>query len=165
MTLRGTGIWSFDLRYGEPGAIAESAAELESLGYSALWVPDVGGGDLFASLDHLLASTTSVVVATGILNIWLHEPADTHAWWSALGGPEQARVLLGLGVSHEGVIGNYERPLAAMQQYLDDLDALGMPSTSRCLAALGPKMLQLAAHAVVGCPSLPRHARADRHHP
>ena len=144
MRLHGTGIWSFDLRYGEPGAIAESAAELESLGYSALWVPDVGGGDLFASLDHLLASTTSVVVATGILNIWLHEPADTHAWWSALGGPEQARVLLGLGVSHEGVIGNYERPLAAMQQYLDDVDALGMPSSSRCLAALGPKMLQLA---------------------
>jgi len=66
--LSGTGIWSSMLRYGDASEAAALAAELESLGYSALWVPDVGG-DLFGPLDNLLGATTTATVATGILNV------------------------------------------------------------------------------------------------
>ena len=73
--LDGTGVWSPELRYGDPSDAADLAAELEALGFSALWVPDVGG-DLFGSLEHLLRSTSRAVIATGILNVWMHEPAE-----------------------------------------------------------------------------------------
>ena len=73
--LTGTGVWAHELRYGDPGEIADLAAELEGLGFSALWVPDVGG-DLFGALDTLLAATSSTVIATGILNLWMHAPGD-----------------------------------------------------------------------------------------
>ena len=55
MELTGTGVWSHELRYGDPGEVRDAAAELESLGYTAAWIPDVGG-DLFTPLAHLLAS-------------------------------------------------------------------------------------------------------------
>ncbi|MTA64069.1 MAG: hypothetical protein F2518_06970, partial [Actinobacteria bacterium] len=68
-SLGDTGIWSAALRYGDAAAAAEAAAELESLGYGALWVPDVGG-NLFGSLENLLEATSSATIATGILNLW-----------------------------------------------------------------------------------------------
>ena len=71
----GTGVWSAGLRYGDPAESAEAAAELESLGYTALWIPDVGG-DLFAALENLLGATPTTTVATGILNLWMHEPSE-----------------------------------------------------------------------------------------
>jgi probable F420-dependent oxidoreductase len=139
--IRGTGIWSASLRFGDPGEIADAAAELESLGYSALWIPDVGG-DVFGALEHLLATTSRVAVATGVLNVWRQTPEDTNAWWAGLGRDEQARVMLGLGVSHGPLIGEtWGKPLATMTGFLD---ALEIPIEHRCVAALGPKMLDLA---------------------
>ena len=76
--LSGTGIWSGALRYGDDAEAAERGAELESLGYSALWIPDVGG-DVFASLANLLAATSTTTIATGILNVWMHPPDETAA--------------------------------------------------------------------------------------
>ena len=76
--LSGTGIWSSQLRYGDAGEAAAAAAELESLGYSALWVPDVGG-DLFGALENLLGATQTATIATGILNLWMHTPAESAA--------------------------------------------------------------------------------------
>src|SRR6478735_3354017 len=79
--LSGTGIWSSTLRYGDQGKAAAHAAELEALGYSALWIPDVGG-DVFSPLANLLAATSTATIATGILNIWMHtadEVAERHA--------------------------------------------------------------------------------------
>ncbi len=64
--VRGTGVWSSTLRYGDAAEVAESLAELEELGYSVLWVPDIGG-DVFGAVGNLLAATTSAIVATGIL--------------------------------------------------------------------------------------------------
>jgi probable F420-dependent oxidoreductase len=145
--LSGTGIWSPDLRYAEPAAIAEAAAELEQLGYRALWIPDIGG-DVFGALDRLLRATATVTVATGILNIWRQTPEATNAWWSALPPADQDRVLLGLGVSHGPQIGAaWSHPLAAMRGFVD---ALTVPRHHLCIAALGPRMLELARDRTAG---------------
>jgi probable F420-dependent oxidoreductase len=146
--LTGTGVWAHELRYGDPAASADLAAELESLGFSALWVPDVGG-ELFEALDHLLASTSTATIATGILNIWMHTAAETGAWRDGLAEADRARLLLGIGISHAMLIDaqpgmSWEKPLATTRTYLDAMDAAGIPPEARCLAALGPKMLELA---------------------
>lgn len=146
--LTGTGVWAHELRYGDPAEIADLAAELEDLGFSALWVPDVGG-DLFGSLDTLLAATSSTVIATGILNVWMHTPAETAAWRAGLAEPDRERLLLGIGISHASFIDAHEglswdKPLTTMRTYLDGLDEGGVPREARCVAALGPKMLELA---------------------
>ena len=83
MDLSGVGIWSSQLRYGNTAEAADAAAELEELGFTALWIPDVGG-PVLDSVDHLLASTKQVVIATGILNLWMHEPSDVAARYASL---------------------------------------------------------------------------------
>lgn len=139
------GIWSLELRFGDHGETAEAAAELDELGYSALWVPGGVGGDITGDLDRLLNATERLTVATGILNIWKHTPAEIATWWKELPEAKRARVLLGLGVSHAHVVGDaYRKPLSVMRDYLTQLDEVGLPPEARCLAALGPKMLELA---------------------
>lgn len=145
------GIWSAELRYGDAVAIRESAAELESLGYTALWVPGGIGGAVFDDCHNLLAATERVSVATGILNLWMHsiqETCDGHARMTAA-YPD--RFLLGIGVSHAALIdgdepGKYAKPLAVTRAYLDEIDATTptVPKAERVLAALGPKMLELS---------------------
>ena len=63
------------LRYGDPAEAATLAGELEGLGYSALWIPDVGG-DVFGPLGNLLGATSTATIATGILNVWMHTPDE-----------------------------------------------------------------------------------------
>ena len=75
MGLTGTGIWSAHMRYGDPGLVADAAAELDELGYSAIWIPDVGG-DVLGSVEALLGAAPRITVATGILNIWMHSAAE-----------------------------------------------------------------------------------------
>ncbi len=151
MRLSGMGVWSSQLRYGAPAESAEAAAELEELGYSALWIPDVGGA-VFDAVEHLLAATTRTVIATGILNLWMHTPEDVAASYARLTGAHGDRFLLGIGVSHAPLIdsrepGRYRKPLAATASFLDGIDATEqpVPVDRRVLAALGPKMLSLAA--------------------
>ncbi|MDQ2638414.1 MAG: LLM class F420-dependent oxidoreductase [Actinomycetota bacterium] len=151
MDLAGVGIWSSQLRYGDQGEAADAAAELEDLGFTALWIPDVGG-PVLDSVDHLLSSTKQVVIATGILNLWMHEPADVAARYASLTAQHGERFLLGIGVSHAPLIdskepGRYRKPLAATRAFLDGIDATEtpVPVGNRVLAALGPKMLELAA--------------------
>jgi probable F420-dependent oxidoreductase len=151
MDLSGVGIWSSQLRYGNPDEAADAAAELEQLGFTALWIPDVGG-PVLDSVDHLLASTKQLVIATGILNLWLHEPSDVAARYASLTETHGERFLLGIGCSHAPLIdskepGRYRKPLAATRTFLDALDAAEQPvaASNRVLAALGPKMLQLSA--------------------
>jgi alkanesulfonate monooxygenase SsuD/methylene tetrahydromethanopterin reductase-like flavin-dependent oxidoreductase (luciferase family) len=83
MDLSGVGVWSSQLRYGSPAEVAAAAAELEELGFTALWIPDVGG-PVMDAVAHLLASTKQAVVATGILNLWMHEPSDVAAKYATL---------------------------------------------------------------------------------
>ncbi|RSN71393.1 TIGR03620 family F420-dependent LLM class oxidoreductase [Actinomadura sp. WAC 06369] len=150
MEISGVGVWSQQLRYGDRGEAAEAAAELEELGYAALWIPDVGG-PLFDAVGGLLEATDRTVVATGILNLWMHAPADAAAAHASLTAAHGDRFLMGIGVSHAPLVdakeaGRYRRPLAAMTSFLDGLDAAEppVPAASRVLAALGPKMQQTA---------------------
>lgn len=147
MVLTGTGIWSVVLRYGDPSEIADAAADLESLGYTAVWIPDFGE-NVFAALDRLLGATSTMTVATGVMNVWRQTPEATNAWWSELSADHQARVLLGLGVSHRALIGDiWGKPLATMGAFLDALD---VPKEHSCVAALGPKMQKLARERTAG---------------
>lgn len=145
------GIWSLELRFGNRDQAADAAAELDDLGYSALWIPGGVGGDVTGDIDRLLDATSRATIATGILNIWKHDPAEIAAWWLALPDDRRQRVLLGLGVSHAHVVGEaYRKPLSVMRDYLDQLDGAGLPQKARCLAALGPKMLELARDRAAG---------------
>ena len=151
MELSGVGLWSSQLRYGKPGAAAEAAAELDELGFTALWIPDVGG-PVLDSVDNLLSATRRTVIATGILNLWMHDPAEVAARYAALTETHGERFLLGIGVSHAPLIdskepGRYRKPLAATTAFLDGIDSSPqpVPPGNRVLAALGPKMLALSA--------------------
>jgi probable F420-dependent oxidoreductase len=154
--IKGTGVWSSGLRYGDPAEAAEAATELEELGYSALWFPDVGG-DVFDVAERLLTATRTATVATGVLNLWMHSPEDTAAAHARLTGSYGGRFLVGIGVSHQPLIdsrqpGRYRRPLAAMEGFLDGLDGAPAPlaPSDRVLAALGPRMLDLAGRRAAG---------------
>ncbi len=140
------GVWAVQFRFGDPGFVADCAAELEELGYGALWFPGGRGGDLAATFLTILGATKHTVAASGILNIWMHEPAEVGGWWQSWSDSQRARAMLGLGVGHVPAIGEaWKKPLEKMATYLDGLDAAGIPNESRCIAALGPKMLDLAA--------------------
>ncbi len=166
------GIWSRELRFhDDKGAIAAAAAELEELGFSALFVPDVGG-DVLGAVEHLLRATRHVRIVTGILNIWMHRPSEVAARRARIEELWPGRFVLGLGASHRQVVesseaGIYSRPLSKMRQYLDDLDAAEppVPADGRLLAALGPRMLELArersagAHPYLVSPDQTRAAR------
>ncbi len=145
------GIWSAELRHGDPAEVSEAAAELDALGYGALWLPGEASGDLLGHIDLLLNTTSRTTIATGILNIWMHQAHDVAAWWRALPDDQRERFLLGLGVSHGVVIGQaYAKPLTAMKDYLALLSGEGVPAERMCLAALGPKMLELSRDKTAG---------------
>lgn len=160
------GLWSMELRYGDKHEAAEAAAEIEDLGFGTLWIP--GGIDdaVLSDVTALLSATRHMTVATGILNIWKHAPKDVAAWFDALAVSEKKRVMLGLGVSHGAIIGDaWNKPLAAIEAFLDGLDDSGMPRDNLCLAALGPKMLALAGNRTAGAhPYLvtPEHTSSAR---
>ncbi len=151
MDLGRIGVWSMELRFGDKAEGAAAAAELEDLGYGTLWVPGGIGGDVTGDLDHLLAATSKAMIATGILNVWKHEPTEIASWFNALPADKQGRVMLGLGISHAPLIGDaWAKPVAAMRSYLDQLAALDLPCDQLCLAALGPKMLALSGERTAG---------------
>ncbi|HEY4277275.1 MAG TPA: TIGR03620 family F420-dependent LLM class oxidoreductase [Conexibacter sp.] len=146
------GIWSNGLRYNEDRpAVADAAAELEQLGYGALFLPDVGG-DVLGDVSFVLDATREVALVTGILNIWMHDAAAIAAGCAELEARHPGRFTLGLGASHAAVVNadgappRYGKPLSAMAGYLDALDAAPqpVPPARRVLAALGPKMLNLS---------------------
>jgi len=156
MRLTGTGLWSHHLRYGDAGVIAEATAEIDELGYSAIWIPDVGG-DVLAAIEVLLQAAPRITIATGILNIWMHEPAVVAQRRASWGAAWQERFLLGLGVSHAPLIdhgnpGRYNKPVSKMIEFLDGLDAAEdpYPVDGRVLAALRPRMLGLARDRAAG---------------
>jgi probable F420-dependent oxidoreductase len=152
MDLGRTGIWSGELRrHPDLGEVAEAAAELEQLGYTALFLPAGAGGDIMERSEHLLNSTRNVPVAPGILNVWMHDPEEVGTQTARLEEQHPGRFELGLGISHAPAVdkdepGRYRRPLSKMRSYLDELDAAShpVPPERRFLAALGPKMLELS---------------------
>jgi probable F420-dependent oxidoreductase len=163
-----SGIWSPQLREGDPHDVAEAAAELEDLGFGTLWVPGREPDDLEDRLRLLLSSTQRITVATGIVSIWTHPASGIAALHARLSAEFPGRFLLGLGVSHAPSVGErYQRPLTEMIHYLDALDAAApaVPRTERVLAALAPRMLALARTRTLGShPYLvtPEHTRLAR---
>ncbi|MFF9687754.1 TIGR03620 family F420-dependent LLM class oxidoreductase [Streptomyces sp. NPDC014623] len=148
------GIWSSALhgsRTDDAGrhAIAEAVAELEELGYGTLWI---GGNPSVEDAAAVVAATRTVTVATGILSIWDHSAEEVAARIAAIESTARRRFVLGLGVSHGPMVPQYTKPYSAMVAYLDALDAANPPvdSERRVLAALGPKMLKLAAGRTLG---------------
>jgi probable F420-dependent oxidoreductase len=140
------GIWNRTVAEGSPES-AEAAAELEELGFGAVWI---GGSPPVSMAENVLVATSRLIVATSILNIWQHEPADVAAQANAANAKFGNRFLLGLGVSHGPAVANYSKPLATMKAFLAGLEAAGHPRERRLLAALGPKMLELSAREAGG---------------
>ncbi|AQW51905.1 F420-dependent oxidoreductase [Streptomyces hygroscopicus] len=126
------------------------AAELDELGYGAIWL---GGSPSPDQAGVLLDATSRITIATGILSIWDHEAAYVAERHTALNAAHDGRFLLGLGVSHSALAGErYRRPYTAMKEYLTALDSAPapVPASQRVLAALGPKMLELSRDRAAG---------------
>src|SRR5690242_10175628 len=155
MDIGRVGIWTFQLEQ-QPAARAQAAAaEIEALGWGALWIPEALGREMFTHSALLLAGTRWMPIATGIANIWARDAMAMAAAQKTLAEAHPDRFLLGMGVSHapmvEGMRGHrYTKPLSAMRAYLDAMDRAPFlaapPATDppRVIGALAPKMLALA---------------------
>jgi probable F420-dependent oxidoreductase len=128
------------------------APELESLGYGALWSSGRFDAGLAPHFEKLLASTDRTAVASGIVSIWAGAPEDVGPAVTALEDRFPGRFVLGIGTSHSVAVADYTRPYSKMVAYLDALDALAtpVPPERRVLAALGQRMLELAAARAAG---------------
>lgn len=148
MELGRIGIWSSYRSFGIERA-GEAAKLAEQLGYAALWV---GGSPHVPDLRPVLEATSTLVTATGILNVWINDPAETAAADASLRAEFPGRFMLGIGIGHPEATSDYRQPLTAMRAFLDGLDAAPNPPAAdeRCLAALGPKMLDLAGERTAG---------------
>ncbi|MEU6558262.1 LLM class F420-dependent oxidoreductase [Nocardia nova] len=156
------GIWSFQLDV-QPMAVAQkAAAELDDLGFGALWVPEALAREPFAGTTLLLSATDRMTVATGIAGLHCRTAMTMNAGWHTVSEAFPGRFLLGVGVSHQSMVdGNHQgrygnRPYSTMVDYLDRMDAgifMGAAAPvapQRVLAALGPRMLRLAAQRGAG---------------
>lgn len=175
MNLSGRGVWFYPDGLTSNETV-EFARRLEALGYSALWLPDAGGRDVFALAARLLDHTDRLVVATGVANIYARDALAMKSAQLTLAEQSGGRFLLGIGISHkllvEDIRGHvYGKPVATMRAYLERMQAAqyaGMPPAETppiVLAALGPKMLELArdgadgAHPYMVTPEHTRNAR------
>jgi probable F420-dependent oxidoreductase len=146
------GIWTPVARWpDDPQARADAAAELDELGYDAVWI---GGATADLELpEAVLAATRRLVAATGILNVWT-EPAKVVAdSYARVSRSHPNRLLIGIGAGHAAFVGErYWHPYRAVESYLDrlDLPQSRVPREARVLAALGPRMLRLAAERTAG---------------
>ncbi len=155
LPLKPIGIWTGAFEWQPARKIQESVAELEQLGYGAVWFSEASGREALTQSALLLAASTRIVVANGIANIYGRDPHTMASAQKTLSEAYPGRYLLGLGVSHVPLVEElrghkYAKPVETMRTYLDAMDAAPYDSvppaaTSRVLAALGPRMLELAA--------------------
>ncbi|QVI27466.1 LLM class F420-dependent oxidoreductase [Mycolicibacterium neoaurum] len=132
------GVWTF----GVPKP--EQAAEIEKLGYGALWIGGSPKGDL-NYVEPLLEATDNLQVATGIINVWQADSGEVSEAYHRVEKAHPGRFLLGIGVGHPEHTEEYRKPYDVLVEYLDALDAAHVPTSRRVIAALGPKVLKLAA--------------------
>lgn len=161
MHLGRVGLWTFQLDLQPAPVAREAAAELEALGYPALWLPEAVGRDPFVNSALLLEATKGLTVATGIASVWARDAQAMASGQLTLCEAYPGRFLLGIGVSHQPMVDfvrghHYEKPLTKMRGYLDQMDKVlymaprPEEEPRRVLAALGPKMLELAAAKALG---------------
>ncbi len=136
--------------HGEPPEHA--AAEVEALGYGTVWSSGLFQPGLSRHFEHILAATSRITVASGVVSIWAGTLDELVPSVAALEERFPGRFLLGLGASHETIAADYAKPYTRMVAVLDALDAMGpaVAAGRRVLAALGPRMLELAAARSVG---------------
>lgn len=144
-------------RTGDRGAAREAIAQLEELDFQTLWIPESGTKIILEVVTDLLAASSRIRIASGILNIWMHETDEVASAVQGFRTQYPERFLLGLGVSHASLVEpatgrDYTRPRSMMIDFLDGLDAANPPvgTNERILAALGPKMLELAKERSLG---------------
>ncbi len=159
------GAWSFALERLTAPRAQDFTREVESLGYTALWIPEsLGSKEIFSHAALMLAAGGTITIASGIASIWARDAVAMANGARTLLDAHPDRFLLGLGASHAPVVerrgARYARPLSYMREYLDAMDQApyvgpnrGDPRPPRVLAALGPRMLELSA------------ARAEGAHP
>ncbi|MFQ6324580.1 LLM class F420-dependent oxidoreductase [Nocardia sp. CWNU-33] len=131
------------------GFAPEQARELEELGYGTLWLGSSPPAEL-SEVETLLDATESITVATSIVNIWSAPAKQVAESFHRIEARFPGRFLLGLGAGHPEQAGNYSKPYDALVDYLDELDEAGVPKQQRALAALGPRVLKLAADRTAG---------------
>jgi probable F420-dependent oxidoreductase len=153
------GIWRF------AGALTpELAAQIEALGFGAIWIGGSPPGDL-ALAESLLDATERIAVTTGIINMWTVPARQVAESYHRVEKTHPGRFLLGVGIGHPEQSEQYRSPLATIVEYLDALDEAGVPVSGRALAALGPKVLRVAAertacaHPYLTTPEHTREAR------
>ncbi len=148
MRLGEFGVWATYRALGRENA-GQAATLVEDLGFGTFWL---GGSPHAPDLNPLLEPTERLVAATAIANVWRYQPQQLAADYTELGSAFPDRVLIGIGIGHPEATSDYSRPLATMRAFLDALDATDppVPREARCLAALGPKMLDLAAERSLG---------------
>jgi probable F420-dependent oxidoreductase len=153
------GVWHQAHKWGP-----ELAAGVEQAGYGTLWLGGSPTEDL-RDAEVLLASTSDAVVGTSIVNMWNADPAVLAESYHRLEGEHPGRFVLGVGIGHREYTGEYKSPYETIVDYLDALDDGKVPTDRRMLAALGPRVLKLAAERTAGAvPYLttPEHTRQAR---
>jgi len=161
-TIGGTiGLWTGALEAQAPTRLGEIATEVQELGYASLWFGEAWGREALTQASLLLAGSSDLTIGTGIANIYARDAAASANGGRLLAGAFDDRFVLGLGVSHKPLVERlrgheYASPIETMKAYLEAMDAVpylsaGPPEQApRVLAALGPKMLSLAATAADG---------------
>jgi probable F420-dependent oxidoreductase len=158
--LGSVGVWR-----GVRDVDAVMARTIEDLGYGTVWQGMSPRADLRAA-EALLDATGSLVIATGIVNIWMSDPVELADSYHRIQDKHPGRLLVGIGSGHREASPQRERPLEAMSTYLDVLDERGVPVHDRVVSALGPRMLALAGersagtHPYLTIPSQTREQRA-----
>ncbi len=137
------GVWTF----GAPKP--EQAVEIEKLGYGAIWPGGSPAADL-AFVEPILAATDTLQVATGIVNVWTAPAKQVAESYHRIEAAHPGRFILGIGIGHPEHTQEYRKPYDVLVEYLDALDELEVPKERRVVAALGPKVLKLAADRSAG---------------
>jgi probable F420-dependent oxidoreductase len=137
------GVWTF----GVPKP--EQAAQIEKLGYGALWIGGSPAGDL-SYVEPILEATESLHVATGIVNVWQAPAEQVAEAYHRVEDAYPGRFVLGIGIGHPEHTEEYRKPYDVLVEYLDVLDNLKVPTSRRVIAALGPKVLKLSAQRSAG---------------
>jgi probable F420-dependent oxidoreductase len=146
------------------GVTPAQAKDIEALGYGSVWVGGSPPAEL-AWVEPILEATTTLQVATGIVNIWSDAAKPVADSFHRIDRAYPGRFLLGIGVGHPEAVAEYRKPYDALVEYLDQLDEYGVPANRRVVAALGPQVLKLSARRSAGAhPYLttPEHTAAAR---
>jgi probable F420-dependent oxidoreductase len=146
------GVWWSGAWRADGHESVEVAAEIEALGFGAIWTTGAFEPGLRPRFSALLAATSRIVVASGVVSVWRNTPEELTEAVAGIEGSYPGRFLLGLGASHAAIVDGYARPYTRVAHFLDGLDAAAhpVPTERRALAALGPRMLALAGHRSAG---------------